>query len=75
MSAALGGLGLHVVQGRAPFVTFAVPDATLMRKHLKANGIAVRRCDTFVVLPADCLLAAVRPDWPVLVAAVAEGLR
>ena len=75
MSAALGGLGLHVVQGRAPFVTFAVPDATLMRKHLKANGIAVRRCDTFVGLPADYLRAAVRPDWPVLVAAVAEGLR
>ena len=46
-----------------------------MRKHLKASGIAVRRCDTFVGLPPGYLRAAVRPDWPVLVAAVAEGLR
>ena len=75
MAGALPGLGLEVVGGRAPFVMFAVPDAALMRKHLKASGIAVRRCDTFVGLPPGYLRAAVRPDWPVLVAAVAEGLR
>ena len=75
MAAALAGLGLEVVHGRAPFVLFAVPDAVLMRKHLAAQGIAVRRCDTFVGLGEGYLRAAVRPDWPVLVDAVAEGLR
>jgi histidinol-phosphate aminotransferase len=75
MAAALSELGLEVIEGRAPFVTFGVPDAVLMRKHLKAASIAVRRCDTFIGMPPDHLRAAVRPDWPVLVAAVAEGLR
>ncbi len=75
MAAALAGLGLEVVDGRAHFVLFAVPDAVLMRKHLAARGIAVRRCDTFVGLGEGYLRAAVRPDWPVLVNAVAEGLR
>ena len=75
LAAALNGLGLDVIDGRAPFVTFAVPDAALMRKHLQVNGIAVRRCDTFVGMPPDHLRVAVRPDWPVLVAAVAQGLR
>ncbi|MGI9125224.1 MAG: Rv2231c family pyridoxal phosphate-dependent protein CobC [Mycobacterium sp.] len=75
MAAALLGLGLDVVDGVAPFVMFAVPDAELMRKHLKANGIAVRRCDTFVGLEGGYLRAAVRAEWPVLVSAVAEGLR
>lgn len=75
MAAALAGLGVQVVEGSAPFVLFAVPDAALMRKRLKANGIAVRRCDTFIGLGEGYLRAAVRPDWPVLVAAVAEALR
>lgn len=75
MATALTGLGLEVIDGRAPFVMFAVPDAVLMRKHLAARGIAVRRCDTFVGLGEGYLRAAVRPDWPVLVDAVAEGLR
>ena len=74
-AAALSGLGLEVISGHAPFVTFIVPDGVLMRKHLRANGIVVRRCDTFVGLTPDHLRAAVRPDWPLLVAAVAEGLR
>lgn len=75
MCAALGALGLDVVDGRAPFVMFSVPDAVLMRKHLAARGIAVRRCDTFVGAPEGYLRAAVRPDWPILLEAIAEGLR
>ena len=46
-----------------------------MRKHLYANGIAVRRCDTFLGMGEGYLRAAVRPDWSVLVAAIAEALR
>ncbi len=75
MVAALRGLGLDVVEGRAPFVLFAVPDAPLMRKHLAAKGIAVRRCDTFVGIGEGYLRAAVRSEWPALVAAVEEALR
>ena len=66
---------LTVVDGCAPFVLFTVPDAELMRKRLDAKGIAVRRCDTFVGLDGQFLRAAVRPDWRVLVDAVAEVLR
>ncbi len=75
MAAALAGMGLDVVHGSAPFVLFAVPDGPLMRKRLKANGIAVRRCDTFVGLGDNYLRAAVRPEWPVLVGAIAEALQ
>jgi histidinol-phosphate aminotransferase len=75
MVGALRGMGIDVVDGCAPFVLFAVPDAALMRKHLAANGIAVRRCDTFVGLGENYLRAAVRPEWPVLVAAIGEALR
>ena len=55
-----------------PSSCFTVPDAQLMRKHLDGKGIAVRRCDTFVGLDGEFLRAAVRPDWPVLVEAIAE---
>lgn len=75
LAAALAGLGLEVVDGSAPFVLFAVPDAALMRKRLKANGIAVRRCDTFIGLGENYLRVAVRPEWPTLVGAVAEALQ
>jgi histidinol-phosphate aminotransferase len=75
MAAALSAAGAEVVDGSAPFVLFAVPDAELMRKHLVAKGIAVRRCDTFVGLDGAYLRAAVRPEWPELVAAIAEVLR
>jgi histidinol-phosphate aminotransferase len=75
MGAALRSVGVDVVGGQAPFVLFVVPDADLMRKHLYAKGIAVRRCDTFVGLDGHYLRAAVRPEWPILVAAVAEVLR
>jgi histidinol-phosphate aminotransferase len=34
----------------------------------------VRRCDTFAGLDGEFLRAAVRPDWPVLVDAIAEAL-
>lgn len=75
MAAALAALGLEVVAGAAPFVLFRVPDGALMRKRLAAGGIAIRRGDTFVGLGQDYLRAAVRPEWPVLVDAVAEVLR
>lgn len=75
MASALAGLGLEVVDGSAPFVLFGVPDAALMRKHLAAQGIAVRRCDTFAGLGEGYLRAGVRPEWPVLVAAIGEALR
>ena len=45
---------------------------TLTRKHLHGKGIAVRRCDTFVGLDGEYLRAAVRPEWPVLVEAIAD---
>jgi histidinol-phosphate aminotransferase len=72
--AGLRSLGIHVVDGRAPFVLFTVGDAELVRKRLHAKGIAVRRCDTFVGLDGQYLRAAVRPEWPVLVEALREVL-
>jgi histidinol-phosphate aminotransferase len=71
---ALNNTGVRVVEGSAPFVLFEVPDAQLVRKRLFAKGIAVRRCDTFVGLNGQYLRAAVRPEWPTLVAALAEIL-
>jgi histidinol-phosphate aminotransferase len=71
---ALNNTGVRVVEGSAPFVLFEVPDAQLVRKRLFAKRIAVRRCDTFVGLNGQYLRAAVRPEWPTLVAALAEIL-
>jgi histidinol-phosphate aminotransferase len=71
MAAGLQAVGVDVVDGRAPFLLLRVADAELARKKLDANGIAVRRCDTFVGLAGEYLRAAVRPEWPLLV----EGLR
>jgi histidinol-phosphate aminotransferase len=68
----LTSIGVDVVDGCAPFVLFAVEDAELMRKHLDGKGVAVRRCDTFVGLDGQFLRAAVRPEWPALVEAMAE---
>ncbi|WIM89257.1 Rv2231c family pyridoxal phosphate-dependent protein CobC [Candidatus Mycobacterium wuenschmannii] len=73
MVAGLRSAGVEVVDGVAPFVLFTVADAALMRKHLHGKGIAVRRCDTFVGLDGEYLRAAVRPEWPVLVEAIAES--
>jgi histidinol-phosphate aminotransferase len=74
MADALTAIGIQVVDGAGPFVLFEVPDAHLTRKRLAAKGIAVRRCDTFVGLDGPFLRAAVRPEWPTLVAALAEVL-
>ncbi|MCV7178081.1 Rv2231c family pyridoxal phosphate-dependent protein CobC [Mycolicibacterium sphagni] len=75
MSAALTSLGLDVVDGRAPFLLVGVPDAELVRMYLHDNGIAVRRCDTFVGLGDNYLRVAVRDDWQLLHAALAHALR
>ncbi|BBY09180.1 putative aminotransferase [Mycobacterium noviomagense] len=72
MAAALESVGAEVVDGRAPFVLFSIPEAVALRKRLADKGIAVRRCDTFVGLDARYLRAAVRPEWPVLVEAIGE---
>lgn len=74
MTAGLHAVGVEVVDGAAPFVLFRVPDAALMRKHLRVKGIAVRRGDTFVGLPGQYLRAAVREEWPLLVDAIAGAL-
>ncbi len=73
MVAGLRAAGVETVDGVAPFVLFTVGDAALMRKHLHAKGIAVRRCDTFVGLEGEYLRAAVRPEWPVLVEAITDS--
>jgi histidinol-phosphate aminotransferase len=75
MVAGLTSIGVDVVDGCAPFVLFTVPDAALMRKQLADKGIAVRRCDTFIGLDGEFLRAAVRPEWPVLIEAIAGALR
>jgi histidinol-phosphate aminotransferase len=75
MVAGLTEVGVEVVDGCAPFVLFALPDAELVRKHLDTRRIAVRRGDTFVGLDGQFLRAAVRPEWPVLVDALAEVVR
>jgi histidinol-phosphate aminotransferase len=72
MVSGLRSAGVEPVDGCAPFVLFTVPDAELVRKHLHASGIAVRRCDTFVGLDGRYLRAVVRPEWPVLVDAIAD---
>jgi histidinol-phosphate aminotransferase len=72
MVCGLRSAGVEPVDGCAPFVLFTFPDAELVRKHLHASGIAVRRCDTFVGLDGRYLRAAVRPEWPVLVEAIAD---
>jgi histidinol-phosphate aminotransferase len=73
MVSGLRSVGVETVDGVAPFVLFTVGDAALMRKHLHVSGIAVRRCDTFVGLDGRYLRAAVRPEWPVLVEAIAAS--
>jgi histidinol-phosphate aminotransferase len=72
MVSGLRSAGVDPVDGCAPFVLFTVGDAELIRKHLHSKGIAVRRCDTFTGLDGRYLRAAVRPEWPVLVEAIAD---
>ena len=75
MVAGFTAAGIDVVAGSAPFLAFTVPDAELVRKRLDGNGIAVRRCDTFVGIDDRYLRAAVRPEWPVLLEAIVEAMR
>ncbi len=72
MVSGLESVGVAVVDGRAPFVLFSAPGADLIRNHLQNKGIAVRRGDTFIGLDARYLRAAVRPEWPQLVQAIAQ---
>ncbi|MGD1239010.1 Rv2231c family pyridoxal phosphate-dependent protein CobC [Mycobacterium seoulense] len=72
MAAGLTSVGAEVVDGRAPFVLFRMPDAVSIRKSLRDRGIAIRRCDTFVGLDERYLRAAVRREWPLLVEAISE---
>lgn len=74
LAGALSALGLTVADGCAPFLLVKVADPMLMRKRLRANNIAVRRCDTFVGLEDGYLRVAVREEWPVLVESIAEVL-
>ncbi|MBI3213974.1 MAG: threonine-phosphate decarboxylase [Mycobacterium sp.] len=75
MVAGLRVAGFPVSEGTAPFVLFGVPDPDGVRKKLRDNGIAIRRCDTFVGLPEGYLRAAVRPEWPVLIDALVAATR
>jgi histidinol-phosphate aminotransferase len=75
MVAGFTAAAVDVVDGRAPYLLFRVPDADLVRKHLDAKAIAVRRCDSFVGLDGEYLRAAVRPEWPVLLEAILEVIR
>ncbi|HTR32474.1 MAG TPA: Rv2231c family pyridoxal phosphate-dependent protein CobC [Gaiellaceae bacterium] len=74
MEVGLESVGAEVIDGRAPFVLFSIPEAELVRKHLQIKGIAVRRCDTFVGLDERYLRAAVRPEWPLLVGGIQEAI-
>ena len=73
MTAGLRSAGIRVVAGHAPFVLFRTPGAEWLRTRLLAGNIAVRRCDTFVGLDDSYLRAAVRPEWPLLVEAIADA--
>ena len=70
MVAGLASAGADVIDGHAPFVLFRRPDAEQLRIRLHGNGIAIRRCDTFVGLDERYLRAAVRREWPLLVRAI-----
>jgi histidinol-phosphate aminotransferase len=70
MVAGLASAGADVIDGRAPFVLFRRPNAPQLRNKLHSNGIAIRRCDTFVGLDERYLRAAVRREWPLLVRAI-----
>jgi histidinol-phosphate aminotransferase len=75
MVAGLTSVGAEVLDGRAPFVLFHTPEAVRVRNSLERKGIAIRRCDTFVGLDERYLRAAVRPEWPLLIDAIAGVLR
>ncbi|MGK8489258.1 Rv2231c family pyridoxal phosphate-dependent protein CobC [Nocardia asiatica] len=69
----LTGVGVEVhTPAEGPFLLLRVADGELLRKHLAAEGIAVRRADTFPGLGPDHLRVAVRAAEEVdrLVAAI-----
>ena len=69
--------GVAVQQPAAgPFLLLRVPRGPQVRAALRAQGIAVRRCDTFPGLTEDHLRVAVRPPVraAALVAALAQAL-
>jgi histidinol-phosphate aminotransferase len=70
--------GVEVLPGQAPYLLLRLPDGRgeHARAHLRAAGIAVRRCDTFPGLGPDHLRVAVRPREMVdrLAAALADAL-
>ncbi|WP_448852277.1 Rv2231c family pyridoxal phosphate-dependent protein CobC [Corynebacterium sp. 335C] len=76
MAALLRDAGWEVAPSAAPFLPARPPvaDADAARAALAAEGIAVRRCDTFPGMPAGWWRLAVRPSPAVaeLVAAVAR---
>ncbi len=61
MTTRLQNLGIDVCgPARAPFLLLKIPAADEVRLRLRAEGIAVRRCDTFPGLAPDHLRVAVR---------------
>ncbi|MGA9870197.1 MAG: Rv2231c family pyridoxal phosphate-dependent protein CobC [Rhodococcus sp. (in: high G+C Gram-positive bacteria)] len=57
----LQSIGIDVcTPAAAPFLLLQVPDAEGVRLRLRAEGVAVRRCDTFPGLAPDHLRVAVR---------------
>ncbi|WP_280402794.1 Rv2231c family pyridoxal phosphate-dependent protein CobC [Nocardia carnea] len=62
MAERLAAAGAEVgAPAAAPFLLLEVRDGELVRTHLREQGIAVRRCDTFPGLGPDHLRVAVRP--------------
>ena len=62
MAGRLSAAGLRVGSpAAAPFLLLEVRDGELVRKYLRQQGVAVRRCDTFPGLGPDHLRVAVRP--------------
>ncbi|MFE5645857.1 Rv2231c family pyridoxal phosphate-dependent protein CobC [Rhodococcus sp. NPDC056516] len=77
MAGRLTEIGIAVHEPAAgPFVLIELRDGAAMREHLRARGIAVRRCDTFPGLGPDQLRVAVRPaeQVSVLIEAMKEIL-
>ncbi|WP_072802360.1 Rv2231c family pyridoxal phosphate-dependent protein CobC [Rhodococcoides yunnanense] len=72
---ALLGIDVHT-PAHAPFLLLRIPAADDVRRRLRADGVAVRRCDTFPGLDPDHLRVAVRgrDQVDVLVAALGRAL-
>jgi histidinol-phosphate aminotransferase len=74
MAARLESLGIEICgKPQAPFLLLKIPAAEQVRSRLRADGVAVRRCDTFPGLAPGHLRVAVRP--PDQVDLLIEGLQ